>query len=303
MSGPIVFVGTATLDHIALVDRVPHSDQRIPALELIQCGGGPAANAAAAARALGAPCSLISAVGDDAAGAAIVAELERDGIETSGVQVVQGGRSSTSLIHVESSGLRAITYYGGVLQDYELSRFPAESVRQAALVHADGNRPELTLLALQTAKHLGIPTSLDGGNIREGDLERLLPYVDVFITDVKSLPQALAELPPEQACLELAQSGPSCTAITLGKQGCVLWSEAQGFSRVQGIPVKALDTTGAGDNFHGAFAYGLWKGMAPADNLKLSNAFAALSCEGLGGRGRLATFEEIDRLYLQGSQP
>ncbi|MFB9276868.1 PfkB family carbohydrate kinase [Cohnella cellulosilytica] len=302
MSGPIVFVGAATLDHIALVDRVPRSDQRIPARELIQCGGGPAANAAAAARALGAPCALISAVGDDAAGAAIAAELERDGIAAADVQVVRGGRSSTSLIHVESSGLRTITYYGGVLQAYDLARFPLESVERCALVHADGNFPELTLLALQTARRCGKITSLDGGNIREADLERLLPYVDVFITDVQSLPQALSGLSPEQTCLELGKSGPSCTAVTLGKRGCALWSRTHGFTQVQGVPVKALDTTGAGDNFHGAFAYGLWKGMTPFESLRLANAFAALSCEGLGGRGRLASFEEIDRLYLRPSQ-
>ncbi|WP_248928918.1 carbohydrate kinase family protein [Paenibacillus hamazuiensis] len=298
MKAPIAFVGTATWDQIALVDRLPQSDQRIKARDLLSCGGGPAANAAVSAQVLGAPCLLISCVGDDTTGKNIVDDLRRYSIGTQGIQIIHGGRSSNSLIQVESTGLRTITYFGGVLAKYDLQAFPEQLIEQCALVHADGNHPALTLKTFQLARQYGKLTSLDGGNIPEDVLNTMLEFVDVFITDVKSLPEALRDMSLDEACKELSKAGPRCVAITNGKHGCTMWTE-EGIHTEPGIAVQVIDTTGAGDDFHGAFAFGLWKGLSYDACLKLSNIFAAISCEGLGGRGKLLSFDELEQKYLK----
>jgi sugar/nucleoside kinase (ribokinase family) len=294
---PILFVGTSTLDHLALVDQIPERDQRVKARSMLTCGGGPAATAAVAARTLGAPCHLVSAVGDDPAGSHILEEFRGCDIPTDGIQIIEGGHSSVSLIHVESNGLRTITAFGGVIEQYDLGRFPARLVEQSAIVHADGNHPPLTLEAFRTAKRHGVITSLDGGNMSEQALADLLPLTDIFITDAKSLPAELKHRGHEEACRLLAESGPECVVITNGKEGCVMRT-SDGVFIERGIPVQVVDTTGAGDNFHGAFVFGVWKGLSMTETLKLANAFAAVSCEGLGGRGRLVSYDYIRERYL-----
>jgi len=294
---PILFVGTSTLDHLALVERIPESDQRIRALQMISCGGGPAANAAAAAKTLGAPCSLLSAVGDDKTGAEIVADLRALGIAVDGVQVVPGGQSSASLIHVERNGNRTITAFGGVIERYDLARLPEHLIEQCAIVHADGNNPRLTERVFQIAKRLGIMTSLDGGNIPEQALMRLLPLTNVFITDAKSVPASMESGTDVEICKAFAAHGPSCVVITNGKQGCTMWTGESAYDE-PGLRVKVVDTTGAGDNFHGAFVYGLWDGLSLPECLRLANLFAAVSCEGLGGRGKLCTPDELKSYEL-----
>lgn len=289
---PILFVGTSTLDHLALVDRIPERDQRIKASQLLTCGGGPAATAAVAAQTLGAPCTLISAIGDDLAGKLIVDELREFGVSTDGMQVIVNGHSSVSLIHVESNGLRTITAFGGVIEAYDLDRFPEYLVENCAIVHADGNYPPLTERAFRAARKYKKKTSLDGGNMSDEALEALLPLTDIFITDAKSLPGACKHLTHEEACRLLAASGPECVVITNGKDGCTMWT-SEGISKERGVRVEVVDTTGAGDNFHGAFVFGVWKGFSLHDTLRLANAFAAVSCEGLGGRGKLVSYEYI----------
>ncbi|WP_050184440.1 carbohydrate kinase family protein [Domibacillus robiginosus] len=298
MKKPILFVGTATADIIALVDHLPKSDERIAALNLIKCGGGPAANAAVSAQTLGAPCSIITAVGDDSTGKEIIQELSDYKIDVSGIQTIENGISSTSCIQVErSSGSRSITYYGGSLSSYELNNFPSILIENCSIIHADGNNPELTLQAFKLGKEKGKTTSLDGGNISDENLQKLLPYVDVYITDSKSIPQWAFFDDLKSTCKILTERGPKLVAVTLGKKGCLMFDTKQ-YYQSSGIEITVVDTTGAGDNFHGAFVYGLWRDLSYEECLELANTFAALSCQGLGGRRCLPTYEYIAENFL-----
>jgi sulfofructose kinase len=90
--GPLVFVGAATLDTIALVPALPEPDTRLLAEAITQAGGGPAATAAVAAARLGVPAAFVGAVGDDEAGGRIVAGLRAENVDVSGVRVVPGSR-------------------------------------------------------------------------------------------------------------------------------------------------------------------------------------------------------------------
>src|SRR5699024_866707 len=287
----------STIDYIALVKEMPKTDQRIEALNLVKCGGGPAANAAVAANKLGAKCSIISVVGNDSEGNEIIEELNQKGIDTSGIQTSLKGKTPQSLIHVErNTGYRSITHYGEAIQYFDFNNYPLELLRNCSLVHADGNSVPLTLHTFQQAKKLGITTLLDGGNITESNLSLLLPFTDIFITDIKSIPYTMKDIGIKTICKKLAESGPHTVCITLGKEGSVLYDSTQ-FLTTKSYKVKVVDTTGAGDNFHGAYAFAYWYGLPLQECLQLSNVFAGLSCKNIGGRSNLKSFEEIKNYY------
>ncbi|MEO5743919.1 MAG: PfkB family carbohydrate kinase, partial [Terracoccus sp.] len=132
---PVVFVGAATIDSIALVDTFPTPDQRVVAEELVVAGGGPAATAAVTAARLGIRAAFVGSVGADDDGDRILEGLAAEGVDVSGVTRVPGARSAASVIVVDRGrGTRAICTRPG--PDVEIGR-GAEMVDAAAWVHAD----------------------------------------------------------------------------------------------------------------------------------------------------------------------
>ena len=105
MTDPVVFLGVATLDTIALVDRYPDADERVVVQALESAGGGPAATAAVACARLGVPAAMVGSVGSDAEGATIVAGLDAEGVDTTGMTTTaasMGQRSNSSSISRQS---------------------------------------------------------------------------------------------------------------------------------------------------------------------------------------------------------
>ncbi|MDQ3870567.1 MAG: PfkB family carbohydrate kinase, partial [Chloroflexota bacterium] len=110
----VVCVGAATLDLVAAVERTPAADERVPALDLQQGGGGPAATAAVALARLGLRAAVVAAVGDDHTGSVIREGLADEGVDVRDVRVVRGARSASSVITVDvRAGTRAIAAYRG----------------------------------------------------------------------------------------------------------------------------------------------------------------------------------------------
>ena len=94
----IVFVGVATQDAIAVVERYPGADERVVADDVLFAGGGPAATAAVAAARLGIAVALVAAVGDDEAGRKVIHDLHGEGVDVSGIAMVPGARTALSLV-------------------------------------------------------------------------------------------------------------------------------------------------------------------------------------------------------------
>lgn len=292
-----VFCGTATYDILFLVDTVPKSDQRIAASKLMQCGGGPAATACVAFGSLGKKALLMSAVGDDFFGKLIINELDEKGIDTSGIQVIANQASSVSGIHIEkATGKRAITYSGGCLKAFDLKQINKEVLHNCKSVHLDGNHFDLVFtIAKYCHEHTEAVVSLDGGNMPRENIMRILPYVDIFIPDNKTTHNALGETDFKEACSVFFEMGPRIVCITLGEEGSIAY-DGEKYYTTPAYPVDVVDTTGAGDNFHGAFMYGYLSGWALEDVLKFAGAYAALTCQGLGGRERAPSVHEAEKL-------
>jgi ribokinase len=153
------------------------------------------------------------------------------------------------------------------------------------------------LTAAQWMRDAGGIVVLDANRPRPR-LDELLPLVDVLITNA-SFPEAVTgERDTAAAACELMRTGASTVVSTLGDNGCQCFTSDLSV-HVPGFPVDVVDTTGAGDAFHGAFIYGLLQDWSLEQTAMFANAVAAVNCTALGGRPGLPTLQEV-RAFLEG---
>ena len=278
-----LFVGTVTRDILMELEEPPASDRRLAARRVTSASGGPAATAAAAFADLGGRGGLIAPVGWDENGETVGRDLSALGLAPLSLPVLDGP-TAFSVILVEPGGKRCIVHYGGCVQGLVPDLLTPELLAGADVVHLAGmTGPQAVALARRCREvRPEAQLSVDGGNLDGPSLEVLAGLSDLLVPDDKTVQKSLG-LDPEAACRRFARLGVRLAAVTCGDQGSVaLWDGA--LHRIAACPVEALDTTGAGDNFHGALLYALCRGDGPEAALRLASAYAALTCTALGGR-------------------
>lgn len=284
-TAPLVFVGTATHDTIAFVDRYPDADERVVVDDLVTAGGGPAATAAVAAARLGRHVAFVGAVGDDEAGEAIVAGLEAEGVDTSGV-ARRHGRSATSVVVVARSGAtRAILHRPA--DSSELSEAGWATIAAARWLHVDQagwpivddwwrarpSRPRL---------------SVDAGNPIEGVS---LTGVDLYVPTVSALRLRYGERSIEELLAAAVAEGVETVVATDGARGATVAGSSVPLVHVPAFRGEVRSTLGAGDVFHGALLAALDRGFELRDAVEYASAVAVTSCEGLDGRSAIPDHE------------
>lgn len=287
----LTFVGAATLDALALVERYPGADERVVATELSYAGGGPAATAAVVAARLGQRVAFVGAVGADEEGERIVAGLASEGVDTTGVLVMEGKSSGASVVVVSRrSSSRSISNHPLPLVDLAAQPGLAETLEASAWVHVDhiGWRPTMTALAVLTRRPL---VSFDGGHqVRSFTAVG----IDLYVPTVEALqirygPQSAQNL----LAAARAESGGSVVA-TQGSAGALVLDGDGTFTTVAPFPVEVVSTLGAGDVFHGALVAGLAAGHPLPEAVHRANVVAAMSCRALDGRSGVPGPAELE---------
>ncbi len=299
-AGSAVFIGVAADDVIALVPRFPLPDERILAEEIVHSGGGPAATAAVAFSRLGGRAHFVGAIGDDAAGEAILDGLRSEGVDVSGVVRVPGKRSMRCVVLVDRGrATRAICALPGPASRIPENSVAAELIRGAAWVHADhsGWQPVREFLAGQRGATPRL--SVDLGNPAPGFTAR---GIDLFVPPQKQLLALYGEKPLPDLLRAAVADGARCVVATAGSEGS--WAlTAEGVScHVPAYQTEILSTLGAGDVFHGALLAAVTRDLPLAQCLAYANIAAALSCRGLDGRSAIPRHEEVQtklRLLLE----
>ena len=278
----IVCVGITVLDRIWYLDDLPKEGGKYVAKNYTEVGGGPAATAAVAAAKLGAEVDFIGRVGDDDTGRRLLAELESLGVNTRYTLVVEGARSSQSAVLVDGSGERVIANYpspdlptdAGWLKDINFSQWD--------LVLADVRWHDGAKQAFTLARQQGVPTLLDA-DVTPQDIAELIALSDHAAFSAPGL-QRLTHLDETRDALEKAQTLTNGRVyVTQGREGCH-WLESGEFCHQPGYAVDVVDTTGAGDVFHGALAVSLVRQSSSAEAVRFASAVAALKCTKPGGR-------------------
>ena len=291
-------LGQCSLDYLFLVDSYPENDTKKEVLEWHEQGGGPVATALVALSRLGITCRFCGVVGDDEAGEKIRRSLSEEGVEVKGLVPRKGSSSQVAFIVVEETTAKRTILWkrpsGKALQPDELHN---DFLRDSGFLLIDGLMMEASLAAAKKAKELNVPVMLDAGSARPGMLElaQLCDYVVASEVFAKGLGW---ELSAESLQKERESLGVKALTITLGEQGSITRSEDQFFGMLA-FRVDAVDTTGAGDVFHGGYIYGLLKGWDIRRTVRFASALAAMKCMRMGGRTGIPRLSEVMEFLQQ----
>ena len=288
----VVGVGLNATDTLIILPRFPAYGGKVPFQEEILSPGGQVASALGACAHLGLRVKYIGTVGDDERGRIQLESLRRSGINLDHVQVRQNCPNQSAYILVDrSTGERTVLWKRPECLRIDPSEITPELITCARLVHIDGHDTPAVERAARIARQAGIPVTVDVDTIYHG-FDRVLPNVDYLISSSEFPASWTSESDPFRA-LELIQNefGMRVAAMTLGAHGALARTGGR-FTYSPGFVVECIDTTGAGDVFHGAFCYAVLQGMNIEESLEFSNAMAAMNCRALGARGGMATREE-----------
>ncbi|WP_330984186.1 MULTISPECIES: sugar kinase [Enterobacterales] len=278
----IACVGIAVMDRIYYVGELPREGGKYVANNYREVGGGPAATAAVAAAKLGAQVDFIGRVGDDDTGTSLLQELESYGVSTRYTKRFQNARSSQSGIVVDAQGERIIVNYPSPDLLMDASWLDEIDFSQWDVVLADVRWHDGTKKAFTLARQASVTTVLDG-DITPQDISDLVSLSDHAVFSAPGLRRMSGE---QDLMIGLKQSKTLTNGhvyVTHGSEGC-FWLENQDIAHQPGFAVDVVDTTGAGDVFHGAFAFSLAQGVAGAEAIRFASAVAALKCTRPGGR-------------------
>ena len=281
----VLVIGRSCLDYIAVVDRFPKENQKLPLKFRLTEGGGQGGTSSCCIARLGGRVAYVGKLGDDDAGRFCLKRLEDFGVTSEFIEIVPGGKTPVAYVFITAhSGARSIVYERNTLPKIKFDTRLKEMVMGSGIALLD---PEVTYLGKQLKNAAGSKMKViyDGERWREG-IEDIMKTADYFIPSSEFLEAdelQFGDMSFHQRLLKLKNLVTGKLIVTRGEKGAYYITENTLY-HVAAPPVKAVDTVGAGDNFHAAFALALSKGFELHQMVKFSVAVASLSCREYGGR-------------------
>ena len=293
----IAAVGIAVLDNIVVIDGFKTGEGSFHCDSFTITGGGMAATALCAASKLGSPTRLFTKVGDDAHGHYIIDELHRYGIDTSGT-VIAPGLSTTSSIVFVNSHTGEKQFFSEREKPLYLTPTQLDSslLDGAKVLLVDGHWIDGALEGVKWAASNNIPVVADFKSMYNG-LDSLFPYIDYLIIPSFFAEELTSEKTEDGMFEKLVSLQNWLPVITCGEHGGVYFLDGT-VQRFKAFMVPCVDSTGAGDAFHGAFCHFLSHNQPVDRCLELASAVGALNCRSQGGRSSLPSREEL-RQFLE----
>ncbi len=292
MNIEVIGLGQCALDVIGSLADYPAADQKAELTGLLLQGGGPVATALVTLARLGVGTALAGRIGDDDFGGRIRSGLEEEGVDCRWLQVEPGATSQFAFIAVDDAARRTVFWTRGSARPLTGGEVPSEWPPGVRVLLLDGLQAEASLAAAQQARSQGVLTVLDGGTWREGTSE-LLPWIDHLVVSERFARQ-VAGGNPEGALEPLLACGARAVTVTLGERGSVTLDSHRQLFPQPAFRVRAVDTTGCGDVFHGGYVFGLLQQWPLPQTLRFAAACAALKTLGPGGRTAIPARAEVE---------
>jgi sulfofructose kinase len=254
--------------------------------------GGQVASAMVTCAKLGLRTKYIGTLGDDKGGAVQLESLRTSGINLDDIEIRPNCANQSAYILVDqTTGERTVLWHRDECLRIDPASLAPEMITCARLLHIDGHDTPAVSRAAEIARRHQIPVTVDVDTIYPG-FDSVLPNVDYLVAS-SEFPSRWTHEPDPFRALAMIQNeyGMRVAAMTLGADGSLALVEGR-FIYSPGFVVDCMDTTGAGDVFHGAFCYAVSESMPVREALEFSNAMAALNCTGLGARGHIASIPE-----------
>ena len=294
-------LGCICWDYVGIVENYPALDEKALLGELVQMGGGLSATAMVAAARLGAKAAIFGRVGDDEFGAHCLAAFAAEGVDAAGVEVVRGASSQFAFcVAHAATGKRSIFWKRGSSDRLGRGETNLQAVTDCRCVLLDNHHSAAAREAAEFALAAGTPVVVDVERPDPGTRE-LFGLATWPIVPESFIREATGASSLDTGVAMLRTANNRAVIVTLGERGVIAYTD-EGIIRRPAYHVEpVVDTTGAGDVFHGAFSYGIALGYELEENLAFASAAAGLSCRGLGGRGALASFAETSELIKNGA--
>ena len=289
----ITGIGYCSMDCLCIVPWIPQDD-KVQAEKTLEQGGGPAATAICASAKLGAKTAFISALGDDSRGQAILEGLARGNVDTTGIKLRLAAESPVAFCWIQANtGKRSIVWSHGSVAPLLPEEVNVALVRDAGLLYLDGHHTDAAIHAARIAREAGVPVMLDAGTIVPR-IDELLALTDIVVASEKFAERFTKDPDVEAAVKKLFGKNMKFAAVTCGAEGSIGF-DGETIYRQSAFPVKTIDTTGAGDVFHGAFAYCYINDGDWSECLRFAAAVAAMKCTKFGGRTGIPTLTEAEQ--------
>ncbi|MGG5333579.1 carbohydrate kinase family protein [Enterococcus sp. AZ163] len=292
----ILCIGQAVYDITFPIEESIVENQKYRTYDRHECMGAPAANAAYLCALWGTETSLIARVGKDLFGQEILRTLEHVGVKTAGIRQEMNQKTSISSIIVNKKSGKRTILNAPLKEAYFEPHWPEKDPEVLLL---DGHEKDVSLAGLQ--KYPQAISMMDAGTYKP-ECWQLFQAVDYlvcsqdFAFQYTGVTIDLDEKETLKATFEkLAELNSNQLVITLGEHGSI-YLENNVIIHTPAFPTKPIDTTGAGDIFHGAFAYALHQKLSLTEIIQLSSVAAALSVEKLGGQTSIPLLKEVEKL-------
>jgi sugar/nucleoside kinase (ribokinase family) len=244
---------------------------------------------------LGARVAMLDVLSDDWRGNLIRDEFQREGVDTDFLELREGYTSSIASVWVrQDDGARSIVYAPGTVPEMSAGDISRDVVASAGFLHLNGRHWGACLQACHYAHESRVQVSFDGGAHRfRPELKELVPLVDICIVARDFAEQYTRETEIRKGAEGLLGEGPRLVVVTDGTRGSWIFPRrGRPFHQPAYLLPGVVDTTGCGDSYHGAFLFGLSKGLNLEQTAALASAVAALNSQALGGRTGLPTLEQ-----------
>ncbi len=294
----IAVVGSLNHDLICVAARLPGKGETVHATSYCSAFGGKGANQAVAAARMGAHVRMIGAIGSDAVGAELRANLATNGIETDGL-FLSGKPSGIAMITIDASGDNTIVVYPGANGELqpEWVLANAAAIEKSSCLVLQLEIPLLAVMAaVRIAKKAGIPILLNPAPAAALPVELIASCACITPNETK-LALISGANGIEEGAARLLAMGARSVVVTLGSEGCHYMDHERSF-RVAAFPIKAVDATAAGDSFNGALAVGMLSGRIDEELLRFANAAGALAASRLGAQPSIPTREEVQAFII-----
>jgi sulfofructose kinase len=298
----MVGIGLNATDTVLTVPHFPAYGGKVPFHREFYSVGGQVASAVVTCARLGLRSKYVGTVGDDERGRLQIESLQVSGVNIDHVQQRRNCPNQSAYIIIdESTGERTVFWSRPECLKLAPEEITPEQITCARLLHIDGHDTPAMEHAARIARANGIPVTVDVDSTYVG-FERVLQHVDYLIAGSEFPGRWTGNEDPFGALGTIQERfGMKMAAMTLGAHGALAYCEGR-FVYSPAFVVNCVDTTGAGDVFHGAFCYAVLQQMPIAEALGFANAMAALNCTAVGARGGIATLAEAKNLQARGER-
>lgn len=297
----IIGIGKPYYDMVINVKKLPGLEGGTSAEAVFHQGGGKVATAMVAAARLGKRSGMIARVGNSESGRFILKDFMMNGVDTSAICVDEPGTTSPFCLSLSEQESRKRMFIGkaGTAQELQLEDINFEYLEEAKYLEVENGQEDILEKVLPWAKEKGIKIVMDADGYNE-NIPKLLTHIDYFIASEFCYQAMVGDTGYVEGMSHIKTKGPKVVIVTLGSEGCVGIDENDNYFKIDCFKVEAIDTTGAGDVFHGAFIAGLLEEKTVKDSAIYASAAAAIKCLYPGGRTGIPTSDMVESFLKTG---